>query len=47
MEKLTKEQKAIVRDVNKALEAINAALPSDWTKGQVASVFQAFLEFYK
>lgn len=47
MENLSKEQKKIVKSVDKVLEAINVVIPDDWSKGQVASVLGVYLELYK
>lgn len=47
MENISKEQKKIIKSVDKVLEAINVIIPSDWSKGQVASVLGVYLELYK
>ena len=40
-------QEQITAQVKKIVETINEVVPEDWTKAQMASVFQLFIEVYR
>lgn len=43
---LSKEQKKVVKAVDKVMAGVYDAIPADWTKGQVAAMLGLLLELY-
>lgn len=46
-EDLNKRQEVLLKKIDGVLEDIDAVLPPNWTKNQVAVVFSTYMEFYK
>lgn len=46
-EDLNKRQEILLNKIDGVLEDIDAVLPPNWTKNQVAVVFSTYMEFYK
>lgn len=46
-EELNKRQETLLKKIDGVLEDLDAVLPPNWTKNQVAVVFSTYMEFYK